>query len=145
GNNVDIWSGIGLLQELSASYHVIAFDARGHGKSDKPHDPKLYGRQLALDAVRLMDHLQIRGAHVIGYSMGATTVSLLLTMQPDRFLTATLFAGPGRFQGVTEQDAEKEALEMERDCVSRRSEEHTSELQSLTNLVCRLLLEKKKT
>src|SRR5262249_62242455 len=27
---------------------------------------------------------------------------------------------------------------------SERSEEHTSELQSLTNLVCRLLLEKKK-
>src|SRR5438093_6272720 len=30
-------------------------------------------------------------------------------------------------------------------CLRRRSEEHTSELQSLTNLVCRLLLEKKKT
>src|SRR5438046_7161759 len=29
-------------------------------------------------------------------------------------------------------------------CVLVRSEEHTSELQSLTNLVCRLLLEKKK-
>src|SRR5258706_8764370 len=28
--------------------------------------------------------------------------------------------------------------------IRRRSEEHTSELQSLTNLVCRLLLEKKK-
>src|ERR1035441_11018217 len=28
---------------------------------------------------------------------------------------------------------------------SRRSEEHTSELQSLRHLVCRLLLEKKKT
>src|SRR5437016_6512738 len=28
-------------------------------------------------------------------------------------------------------------------CSARRSEEHTSELQSLTNLVCRLLLEKK--
>ena len=28
--------------------------------------------------------------------------------------------------------------------VADRSEEHTSELQSLTNLVCRLLLEKKK-
>src|SRR5438093_6050612 len=28
--------------------------------------------------------------------------------------------------------------------VATRSEEHTSELQSLTNLVCRLLLEKKK-
>src|SRR5258706_12510562 len=29
-------------------------------------------------------------------------------------------------------------------CLRARSEEHTSELQSLTNLVCRLLLEKKK-
>src|SRR5256885_4318028 len=29
-------------------------------------------------------------------------------------------------------------------CLSRRSEEHTSELQSPCNLVCRLLLEKKK-
>ena len=29
-------------------------------------------------------------------------------------------------------------------CMGRGSEEHTSELQSLTNLVCRLLLEKKK-
>src|SRR5256885_9484046 len=31
------------------------------------------------------------------------------------------------------------------DVVSARSEEHTSELQSPCNLVCRLLLEKKKT
>src|SRR5438093_9109990 len=31
-----------------------------------------------------------------------------------------------------------------RRCPRSRSEEHTSELQSLTNLVCRLLLEKKK-
>src|SRR2546430_6070058 len=30
------------------------------------------------------------------------------------------------------------------ECTSRRSEEHTSELQSQSNLVCRLLLEKKK-
>src|SRR5258706_9599583 len=30
------------------------------------------------------------------------------------------------------------------DFIQNRSEEHTSELQSLTNLVCRLLLEKKK-
>src|SRR5438045_7802041 len=34
--------------------------------------------------------------------------------------------------------------ELERRCVAERSEEHTSELQSLRHLVCRLLLEKKK-
>src|SRR2546427_3864488 len=35
-------------------------------------------------------------------------------------------------------------LEWQRDWKNRRSEEHTSELQSQSNLVCRLLLEKKK-
>src|SRR5438046_3932684 len=39
----------------------------------------------------------------------------------------------------------KEKLVLPTDAVVARSEEHTSELQSLTNLVCRLLLEKKKT
>src|SRR5438046_9050170 len=41
-----------------------------------------------------------------------------------------------------------EALELDMKlevAFEKRSEEHTSELQSLTNLVCRLLLEKKKT
>src|SRR5262249_62123883 len=33
---------------------------------------------------------------------------------------------------------------LRREQAAKRSEEHTSELQSLTNLVCRLLLEKKK-
>src|SRR5258706_1804369 len=37
------------------------------------------------------------------------------------------------------------SLECEYRLTEVRSEEHTSELQSLTNLVCRLLLEKKKT
>src|SRR2546430_7401256 len=36
-------------------------------------------------------------------------------------------------------------VEESRDAVLLRSEEHTSELQSQSNLVCRLLLEKKKT
>src|SRR5262245_63442969 len=36
------------------------------------------------------------------------------------------------------------ALMNESDCSEARSEEHTSELQSLRHLVCRLLLEKKK-
>lgn len=121
GNTVDLWTGTGLLEQLSASYHVVAFDARGHGKSDRPHEPEQYGRQLALDVVRLMDHLQIRRAHIVGYSMGAFTVAHLMTLQSDRFLTATLFAGAGRFQWTPQQerDAEQEAVELDRDCVSR--------------------------
>src|SRR2546427_9548852 len=46
---------------------------------------------------------------------------------------------PGRFSSIylNEQDQRKSAWRT-------RSEEHTSELQSQSNLVCRLLLEKKK-
>src|SRR5437016_10795020 len=44
------------------------------------------------------------------------------------------------------QDDANDFVEQDsREFAERRSEEHTSELQSLTNLVCRLLLEKKKS
>src|SRR5258706_9692685 len=56
---------------------------------------------------------------------------------PDRL------AGPR--PGAAEQGARKEQEMAVAHRPDRRSEEHTSELQSLTNLVCRLLLEKKKT
>src|SRR2546430_6592416 len=44
-----------------------------------------------------------------------------------------------------ERDAEHFAVAREQQGDGARSEEHTSELQSQSNLVCRLLLEKKKT
>src|ERR1051325_9135021 len=59
------------IKPLSESYQVIALDCRGHGKSDKPTDPKMYGREMGEDVIRLMDHLHIAKAHVVGYSMGA--------------------------------------------------------------------------
>ena len=45
----------------------------------------------------------------------------------------------------SDEDALVEVLGLNFDPEMARSEEHTSELQSLTNLVCRLLLEKKKS
>src|SRR5258706_9606711 len=59
----------------------------------------------------------------------STTVGLLMPM-------AAVYAG-----GVTEPPKISVAPATQ---PAPRSEEHTSELQSLTNLVCRLLLEKKK-
>jgi pimeloyl-ACP methyl ester carboxylesterase len=121
GGSLDTWIQTGRLQELAADYRVIAFDARGHGKSGKPHDPKQYGREMGLDVVRLLDHLRIARAHIVGYSMGGQITSQLLTLHPERFLTATLVAGAGRFQWTPDQqrEAEQEALERERECVSR--------------------------
>src|SRR2546430_8608856 len=51
-------------------------------------------------------------------------------------------SGPGRTGGPWQRHLPKGRRRMAR--VRDRSEEHTSELQSQSNLVCRLLLEKKK-
>jgi pimeloyl-ACP methyl ester carboxylesterase len=109
------WVNTGVFQDLAKDYQVIALGCRGHGKSGKPHDPKQYGRKMATDIVRLLDHLRVKKAHIVGYSMGAHITALLLTTHPDRFLTATLGGAAGHFHWTPEdvQQAEREASEME--------------------------------
>ena len=58
-SSLESWVRTGVVDNLSKDYRVIAFDARGHGKSGRPHDPKQYGRQQALDVPRLLDALKI--------------------------------------------------------------------------------------
>ena len=119
-NTAEIWSTNGIVQDLSRDHRVITFDMRGHGKSDKPHDAAKYGREMGLDIVRLLDHLGIRRAHIVGYSMGGHITSQLLTSHPERFITATLVAGSGRFNwnAALAREAEQDAAEMERECIS---------------------------
>ena len=84
------WAAPGVIKALASSYQVIAIDNRGHGQSEKPHDPSAYGPKMVDDVIRLMDHLNIRKAHVVGYSMGGFITMAVLTEHPDRVLTATL-------------------------------------------------------
>ena len=84
------WIDAGTFAELAKHYHVIAFDCRGHGKSGKPHDLQQYGREIAQDVVRLLDHLGIQKANIVGYSMGGIITAYLLKAHPERFLSATL-------------------------------------------------------
>jgi pimeloyl-ACP methyl ester carboxylesterase len=82
--------GFGLMEPLSERYHVIALDTRGQGESDKPHDPKLYGMETVRDVIRLMDHLKIARAHVLGWSMGGGIAGCLLVHYPQRIASAIL-------------------------------------------------------
>lgn len=120
-DTVAVWVARGILANLAKDYRVIALDQRGHGKSGKPHDPKQYGREMGLDIIRLLDHLSIRRAHIVGYSLGGIVTAQLLTLHPDRFLTATLVAGSPRLEWTPElaRDAEQEASERERECINR--------------------------
>jgi pimeloyl-ACP methyl ester carboxylesterase len=109
------WIDSGVFGALARHYRVIAFDARGHGRSGKPHDPAHYGPEMARDVVRLLDHLGIERAHIVGYSMGAHIVAQLLTLSPQRFRTATLGGAAGRrgWSAADERRVEIEAAEME--------------------------------
>jgi pimeloyl-ACP methyl ester carboxylesterase len=74
-------------------FRVIAIDNRGHGASEKLYDPKDYGAALmAEDACRLLDHLGIARADVMGYSMGARITGFLTLAHPERVRSA-IFAG----------------------------------------------------
>jgi pimeloyl-ACP methyl ester carboxylesterase len=84
------WTIPGTRKALAQDYRVIAIDNRGHGLSDKPHDADKYGLEMVEDAVRLLDHLKIEKAHVVGYSMGGIITLKLAVTHPDRLLTATL-------------------------------------------------------
>lgn len=82
------WAETGVIDALDDAYRVIALDVRGHGKSDKPHDPDAYGNMMAVDVIRLLDHLAIDRAHIVGYSMGGAITYRLVADYPDRVISA---------------------------------------------------------
>ena len=84
----------GWIQVLNdAGFQVIGLDFRGHGSSAKPHDVSSYGTaNLASDVIAVLNHLKIKRASLLGYSIG-TVVSLhLLQHSAERFNRAVLIA-----------------------------------------------------
>ena len=74
-----------------AGYRVIALDNRGHGQSQKLYDPAAYHSSImADDARRLLDHLGLERADVMGYSMGARITAFLALEHGDRVRSAML-------------------------------------------------------
>lgn len=107
------WVGPGWVSALNAAgFRVIALDNRGHGASDKPHDPARYrSPEMAEDVRRLMDHLGIARADVMGYSMGARISAFLALNHPGRvrsFVSGGL--GLGLVDGVGDAAVIVEAL-----------------------------------
>ncbi|MEK6406088.1 MAG: alpha/beta hydrolase [Acidobacteriota bacterium] len=120
GSAAGNWLANGIFDALAKNHMVVALDCRNHGKSDKP---QLNGPGKAEDVVELMDHLKIKKAHFHGYSMGGGIVGRLLTMIPDRMITAG-FGG----SGIPEVDpewkakapADKQGRDPQEDEVSKR-------------------------
>ena len=90
------WTEPGWVSFLTRNgFRVVAIDNRGHGESDKLYDRALYTAPLmAEDARRLLDHLSIQRADVMGYSMGARITAFLALAHPQRVRSA-VFGGLG--------------------------------------------------
>jgi hypothetical protein len=84
------WDMPGTTALLAKDHKVVTYDVRGHGSSDKPTREEAYGPELVEDVVRLLDHLQIEKAHIVGYSMGGIVAGAFIAEHPDRVLSGTL-------------------------------------------------------
>jgi pimeloyl-ACP methyl ester carboxylesterase len=100
------------IKALVNDYKVLALDCRGHGASEKPHDSKKYGLEMVKDVARLLDHLKIDKAHIVGYSMGGGIALQFAVRHPERVRSLTV-GGAGRPQPGRQQllDALADSLE----------------------------------
>jgi pimeloyl-ACP methyl ester carboxylesterase len=113
-NHVVNWGATGWIDTLKrAGRRVIAMDVRGHGKSAKLRDPESYSLALmADDALRLLDHLTIHRADVMGYSMGARITVAMALADQDRMRSMVLGGmGYAMVEGMRGEDEIVAALQ----------------------------------
>jgi pimeloyl-ACP methyl ester carboxylesterase len=94
----------GYTDKLRQKYQLILLDARGHGRSDKPHEPDAYRlRNFVNDTIAVLDDLGIEKSHFLGFSMGGSVGLGIGVYSPDRF--KSLIIGG---MGMAEMDSEEE-------------------------------------
>lgn len=75
-----------VARALSDSYELIAFDARGHGRSSDI----VADWQPGADLVSVVETLGLKGSAAMGHSMGAAAVAAACGLRPDLFEAAVL-------------------------------------------------------
>ena len=93
--NLEGWRESGYVDALKDDYQVILMDFRGHGKSDKPHDPALYSvESIVGDVIAVLDRPSIKTANFHGYSFGGGICYELAKRIPER-IKALVIGGCG--------------------------------------------------
>jgi len=77
------WSWEPVVPGLAERYRVISFDNRGIGESDKPPGPYT-AREMADDALQVLDEAAVGRAHVLGASLGGMIAQELAVAAPAR-------------------------------------------------------------
>jgi pimeloyl-ACP methyl ester carboxylesterase len=79
------------VDALARSYRVIRFDVRGHGRSTARMGPY----SMVEDLRRVLDHLGVERAHLVGLSMGGGIAFDFASTYPARTLTLALASTSG--------------------------------------------------
>ena len=88
------WQDLGYVESLKDRLHLILIDTRGHGESDKPHDPGAYAMsQQVDDIVAVLDNMGIDRFHFWGYSIGAQVSFHLSSRLPERVQSFVAYGG----------------------------------------------------
>lgn len=83
-----------LAQELSQAFHVVSFDQRGHGLSEKP-DSGYDFESISLDIDALMQAIRLDNTpfDLAGHSWGASTALYYAASRPNRIKKVILIDG----------------------------------------------------
>jgi pimeloyl-ACP methyl ester carboxylesterase len=110
-DSLETWYETGYVQALKPDYRLILIDARGHGASDKPHQPDAYDRERNVeDIAAVLDDLDIPRAHYLGYSMGGRIGFAIARYAPERVHSLILGGGSPYPQSQAGPDRMLEAL-----------------------------------
>jgi len=104
--SLETFRDYGYVEALKEKYRLILIDVRGHGASDKPHDPEAYRvKTVVADVVAVLDHLKVDKAHFLGYSMGGGIGFGIAKYAPERFYSL-IIGGAHPYEATADERAE---------------------------------------
>lgn len=118
------WRESGYVDALKYDYQVILMDARGHGKSDKPHDPAMYiSENLVGDVIAILDSLGIETTNFFGYSFGGGIAFECAKYAPERMKSLIVGGAGARMPPPETFEEVIKSLEADKEAVASKHEQ----------------------
>jgi pimeloyl-ACP methyl ester carboxylesterase len=98
------WEHAGFVERLAPSFRLLNIDLRGHGDSDKPHDPAAYrAERVTEDVLAVADAEGVERFAMWGLSYGGWYGWMTADARPDR-VAALISSGSVSTEPETEED-----------------------------------------
>ena len=106
---LEVFRIVGYVDALRSDYKLVLIDTRGHGASDKPHEPDAYRlATLVADVLAVLDDLAIEKTHYYGFSFSGSIAIGIARDAPDRVYSLIIADGAGPW--ISDPDSPARAL-----------------------------------